>query len=97
VGRVTRFQEKPAPEEVFSNLANGGVLIIDRPLIDEIPAGAFYDFSFDLFPKLLAAGVPLYGYEPDPTPYLIDIGSHESYDRAQREWPTPAAARWVAE
>ena len=89
-GRVKRFVEKPKPDEIFSDLANAGVLIIDTPLLDAIPVNTFYDFSHDLFPKLLEAGTPLYGFAMPLETYLIDIGTHDKYKRVQVEWPTAA-------
>jgi len=92
-GRITRFQEKPRPEEVFTDLANAGVLVAEPAMLDQIPDGRFSDFGLDVLPKLLAAGVPLYGWPiPDGT-YLLDIGSHEKYMQAQREWPMRARRR----
>lgn len=60
-GRIERFKEKPRTEEVFSNLINAGIYVLERDVLPEIPRGEMYDFSKQLFPKLLAAGQPLYG------------------------------------
>ena len=57
-GRVRRFVEKPPPEEVFTDLANSGVLICDPALLSEVPADTVYDFGRDLLPNLLVAGYP---------------------------------------
>lgn len=85
--RVERFQEKPRPEEVFTDLANAGVLVSEPSILTNIPAGQFCDFGHTLLPRLLAAGVPLYGLPLAEDEYLIDIGSPENYRRAQHEWP----------
>jgi NDP-sugar pyrophosphorylase family protein len=89
--RVTRFVEKPAPEDLFSDLASAGVLIIDPALLEYVPEDCFYDFGRDLFPKLLQLGIPMYGWPLPATTYLIDIGTPEKYSRVQQEWPTPRA------
>ncbi len=89
-GRVTRFVEKPPADEVFSDLANAGVLIIEPEILASIPAETFYDFSQDLFPRLMEAGIPFYGWVLPEENYLIDIGSHEKYAQVQADWPTPA-------
>lgn len=60
-GRIVRFKEKPRPEESFSNLINAGIYVLEREVVGEIPAGEMYDFSKQLFPRLLEAGRPLYG------------------------------------
>lgn len=86
-GRITRFQEKPRPEEVFSDLANSGVLVCEPAIFGYIPPATFCDFGHQVLPALLAAGEPVYGLPLAPDEYLIDIGSPEKYARAQREWP----------
>ena len=61
-GRIRRLVEKPRPEEVFPDyLVNGGVYILDPEVLEWIPPGNS-DFSRDVFPRLLAAGRPLYGH-----------------------------------
>jgi mannose-1-phosphate guanylyltransferase len=83
-GRIVRFVEKPPPEQVFTDLANAGVYILEPDVLRLVPAERFYDFGRDLFPDLLGRGMPLQGYPiPDMT-YLVDIGSPESYRRAQQ-------------
>ncbi len=86
-GRITRFVEKPKREDVFTDLANAGILILEPHVIPTIPPDTFYDFGHDLFPRMLQAGTSIYGWViPDGT-YLLDIGSPEKYAQAQREWP----------
>jgi mannose-1-phosphate guanylyltransferase len=87
-GRVKRFVEKPAADNIFSDLANAGVLIIDRPLLDYVPTEVFYDLSNDLLPLLLERGLPIYGQRLSQDTYLIDFGTPETYERVQHEWPT---------
>ncbi len=94
-GRILRFVEKPPPEEVFTDLANAGVYVVEPEVIDHIPPNTFYDFGQDLFPLLLARGVPVYGYPIED--YLIDIGTLEKYERAQREWSQGARYNRSAE
>ena len=86
-GRITRFLEKPRPEEVFSDLANSGVLVCEPSILSYVPQGTFYDFGHHLLPQLLAAGERVYGLPLAEDEYLIDIGSPEKYQRAQVEWP----------
>lgn len=94
-GRVIQFVEKPGLQDVFSDLANAGVLVMDPELVEYIPDDCFYDFGRDLFPQLLQLRVPIYGWPLPDTAYLIDVGTPEKYARAQREWPTPAARRFL--
>ncbi|NLI74663.1 MAG: NDP-sugar synthase [Euryarchaeota archaeon] len=60
-GRIERFKEKPRTEEIFSNLVNAGIYVLERDVLLEMPEGEMYDFSKQLFPKLLDAGQALYG------------------------------------
>lgn len=60
-GRIVRFKEKPRTEEVFSNLINAGIYVLEKRALRDIPEGEKYDFSKQLFPKLLARSEPLYG------------------------------------
>jgi NDP-sugar pyrophosphorylase family protein len=71
-GRIVRFAEKPPPEEVFSNLINTGLYVLEPEVLKLIPGDRPFDFSRDLFPLLLAQGSPLYGKPVDG--YWKDIG-----------------------
>jgi len=93
--RVTRFVEKPPRDQVFSNLTNAGILVIDPPILEHIPSTGFSDISHDLLPKLLRSDVPIYAQPMEKEVYLIDIGTPEKYERVQHEWPTAAAARYI--
>jgi len=95
-GRIQEFVEKPPAHAVFSDLANAGVLILEPEILEYIPAETYYDFSHDLFPRLLAQGIPLYGWVLPEENYLIDIGSHEKYAQVQAEWPTTKLRQWLA-
>jgi NDP-sugar pyrophosphorylase family protein len=85
-GRVTRFVEKPRLEQVFTDLANAGVLVIEPDIVDCIPPDTFYDFGQHLFPQLLQSGVSIYGWVIPQGTYLLDIGTPEKYAQAQKEW-----------
>jgi NDP-sugar pyrophosphorylase family protein len=80
--RVTRFVEKPAPEDVFTDLANAGVLIIDPALLELIPKGEVSDFGRNILPLALERGIRIYGEPLHVDEYLIDIGTPDSYARA---------------
>jgi len=86
-GRVARFLEKPRLEEVFTDLANSGILICEPEVLSHVPPDTFFDFGRDLLPALLELGEPMYGLPLAPGEYLIDIGTPENYKRAQCEWP----------
>jgi phosphoheptose isomerase/UTP-glucose-1-phosphate uridylyltransferase len=86
-GKITKFVEKPKAEEVFTDLASAGVLILEPEALAHVPAETFYDFGLHLFPKLMQADISMYGWVIPPDTYLLDIGSPEKYAQANREWP----------
>ncbi len=59
-GKIIKFKEKPLEYEVFSNLINAGIYILEPEALDYVPAETMFDFSKNLFPVLLEKGV-LYG------------------------------------
>ncbi len=84
-GRISRFIEKPKPEEAPSNLINAGIYILEPAALALIPAGQHYMFEFGLFPDLLQCGLPMYGYDPPHPTYWMDIGKPERYLDANRD------------
>ena len=83
-GEVVRFVEKPPPEKVFTDLANAGLCVVEPGVLDYIPPGQTYDFGHDLFPRLLAAGAPLFGLPIAHDEFLIDIGTTAGLERARK-------------
>jgi mannose-1-phosphate guanylyltransferase/phosphomannomutase len=82
-GRIDRFLEKPTWGQVFSDTANTGIYVMEPEVFDHVAEGQVVDWSGDVFPKLLAEGAPLFGYVADG--YWEDVGTHESYIRAQAD------------
>ncbi len=80
--RITRFVEKPKSEEWFSSLGNTGLYVLDPRALDYIPAETSFDFSKDLFPRLMKAGERVIGYKACGT--WFDIGRLENYLSANR-------------
>lgn len=72
-GLIQRFLEKPGWGEVFSDTINTGIYVIEPQALAEVPPDGPYDFSKELFPKLMAQGAPLYGCAVDG--YWCDIGN----------------------
>lgn len=79
-GWVSRFKEKPRPEEVFSNLINAGIYVLDRDVLGLVPEGTVYDFSKDLFPEVLERGMGIRGHVLDG--FWMDIGRPSDLLRA---------------
>ncbi|WII08200.1 NDP-sugar synthase [Methanomassiliicoccales archaeon LGM-RCC1] len=55
-GRILEFKEKPKPEEVFSNLINAGIYVMNRSVLEKVPKDTFYDVSKELIPEVMAEG-----------------------------------------
>lgn len=83
-GRILSFVEKP--RSPIATLANGGIYVLEREVLDYIPERAFFDFAYDVFPRLIQLRLPLYGYVLKPDDYLIDIGTPDKYYEAQEVW-----------
>ncbi len=79
-GRVQRFLEKPSWGEVFSDLANTGIYVIDPEVLDYIPDDRPCDWSQDVFPQMLASQDELWAVQGRG--YWCDIGSVASYLQA---------------
>jgi NDP-sugar pyrophosphorylase family protein len=79
---IVRFEEKPGRDQVFSNLANAGIYVLEPEVLTWVPAEQKYDFGHDVFPRMLTAGVKIAGYEIKDV--LIDIGLPETYEQANR-------------
>jgi mannose-1-phosphate guanylyltransferase/phosphomannomutase len=82
-GSIERFHEKPTWSQVFSDTINTGVYVLEPQIFDFIEGGQSSDFSSDVFPALLEAGKPLFGYVTDG--YWEDVGTIEAYVRAHQD------------
>jgi len=87
-GRILSLVEKP--QSLVSGpqpptLASGGVYVLEKQVLDYIPDQSFSDFAYDIFPKLIELGLPIYGYLLKPEDYLIDIGTIEKYHKANED------------
>ncbi len=72
-GRITGFQEKPAPQEALSDLGNCGIYIFEPAIFDYFPERPFVDWAQDVFPALLENDVPFHIHEVRE--YWNDVGS----------------------
>lgn len=82
-GKINRFIEKPSWSQAFSDTVNTGIYIIKHSVLDLIPENTFYDFSRDLFKKLLDSGAELYGCLSSG--YWCDIGDINAFYRCSFE------------
>lgn len=76
-GGITKFLEKPGWGEVFSDTINTGIYVCEPEVLDLIPEQTNRDWSKDIFPKMLAEGLPLFGCNQKG--YWADIGNTDAY------------------
>ena len=80
---IKQFLEKPSWGQVFSDYVNTGIYVLEPEIFDYIPADTKYDFSQELFPKMLKRGKPMYGYPCEG--YWQDIGNINQFLRANHD------------
>jgi mannose-1-phosphate guanylyltransferase len=77
-GEVLGFLEKPEPTEIDTDEVNAGAYVLERSVVDLIPAGRSVSIEREVFPRLVGQG--LYGRRLDG--YWMDIGTPERYLQA---------------
>ncbi|MFH1639541.1 MAG: NDP-sugar synthase [Chloroflexota bacterium] len=82
-GRITRFLEKPRPDQITTNMINAGTYVLEPEVLDDIPRDTRFSFERKLFPMLLERGEPVYAYASDA--YWMDIGTPERYLQIHRD------------
>lgn len=82
-GRIARFQEKPAPDQAFSETVNTGIYLLEPSLLDRVPGDRPFDFSRDLFPELLREKAPFFGFTAEG--YWCDIGNLRQYQQVHQD------------
>ena len=82
-GRITAFLEKPDYSKVTRGLANTGIYIISRDILDLIEEDKPSDFARDIFPMLIERKMPMFVFEEKG--YWCDIGSIGSYISCQED------------
>lgn len=84
-GRVVEFEEKPSSPK--SDTAFSGILIGGPELMEAVPLHTPADIGFEVLPRLVGK---MFAYTIED--FVLDIGTMEKYERAQREWPGLAVA-----
>ncbi|HEV2997883.1 MAG TPA: NDP-sugar synthase [Solirubrobacteraceae bacterium] len=72
---VSDFLEKPSPEEVDTNMISAGAYVLEREILDLVPADRNVSIEREVWPRLIGAG--LYGFPSQS--YWLDIGTPERY------------------
>ncbi len=84
-GEIVSFREKGRKEG--AGLINAGIYVLDRTILENLPARKQLSLERDIFPQYL--GSSLKGFRAGG--FFIDIGSPGDYQRAQKQMPTIAA------
>src|SRR5215211_6069740 len=79
---VRRFIEKPAADEVTTNLVNAGIYVLEPEVLDMIPAGREVSIEREIFPDLQASGRMRAHITSS---YWRDIGTPRSYLAASQD------------
>ncbi len=78
--RIERFVEKPPREDAPTDEINAGTYLLERSVLDAIPAGRNVSIERETFPTLLASGERLYSYVTED--YWLDVGRPHQYLQA---------------
>lgn len=85
-GRILSLIEKPQfPFPRSPILGSGGIYILEKEILSYISDQDSPDFAYDIFPKLIKLGLPIYGFKLKPEDYFIDIGTLDKYQKANND------------
>ena len=76
-GKITRFVEKPKPEDAPSNLINAGAYLLEPEILDYIQTEKLVSMEKEIFPQIIKDTNRFYGYQFSG--YWMDIGRITSY------------------
>jgi len=81
--RITRFLEKPKPEEVTTNMINAGTYVLEPDVLAYIPPQKAVSIERETFQQLLARKEPVYAFSSPA--YWLDMGTPEKYFQLHRD------------
>ena len=76
-GRVVRFTEKPAEDDVTGNTINAGIYVLEPTVLGRITSAGSQSFEREVFPAMLHEGASVHAFMTRA--YWQDIGSPEKY------------------
>ena len=82
-GNVTRFLEKPSPDEITCDTINAGIYVLEPDTFDRIPKDTAWSIERSYFPSLIERGETFVAYIERG--YWIDIGTPTKYMQAHRD------------
>ena len=74
-GEIVEFLEKPEPGEIDTDEISAGAYVLEKEILDLIPANRDVSIEREVFPKLVGAGL----YSQRLEGYWVDIGTPERY------------------
>ncbi len=77
-GEILEFLEKPDPSQIDTDEINAGAYVLEREILDLVPAGRAVSIEREVFPKLVGKGL----YSQRLSGYWMDIGTPERYLQA---------------
>ena len=80
---ITRFLEKPSPDEITTNHINAGIYVLEPDTFDRIPSEVSWSIERSYFPSLIERGETFVAYVYNG--YWIDIGTPEKYTQVHRD------------
>jgi mannose-1-phosphate guanylyltransferase len=80
-GRVLGFLEKPAPEEIDTDLINAGAYVLEPAVLDRVDEGRPVSIERETFPSLVGEGLGALAQGG----YWSDVGTPESYVAAHHD------------
>jgi NDP-sugar pyrophosphorylase family protein len=82
-GNISRFLEKPKPDEITCNTINAGIYVLEPDTFDRIPKDTPWSIERSFFPSLIERGETFVAYVDRG--YWIDIGTPEKYMQVHRD------------
>lgn len=78
--RIASFVEKPRRAEAPTDEINAGTYLLERRILDAIPAGRAVSIERETFPAVIAAGERLFSFVT--ADYWLDVGRPQQYLQA---------------
>ena len=82
-GNVSRFLEKPDPNEISCNTINAGIYVLEPTTFDRIPTRTKYSIERSYFPSLIEQHETFVAYVDNG--YWLDIGTPDKYLQGHRD------------
>jgi mannose-1-phosphate guanylyltransferase len=72
---VREFVEKPSADQIDTNLISAGIYVLERSILDLVPADQNVSIEREVWPRLVGQGLYAFGREA----YWLDIGTPDRY------------------